>query len=133
MLGKSAPFQLFALYVVKEVSVKKQRLVFKGNNVQSVCNYHVFQDQGQQYLVIEQLGVTTTSITNRIEYLIVDICKAENLRESETSIFEYYPANLLGNQLIYEVRGVSCINGTPAWHTPTPSEIATIKKLVVPG
>lgn len=113
--------------------MKKQRFGFKGNNVQSVCNYHVFQHQGQQYLVIEQLRDTTTSITNRIEYLIADICKAENLQESATSIFEYYPASLLGNQTLYEVRGVSRTNGEPAWYTPTQGDITTVKTLVVPG
>jgi hypothetical protein len=113
--------------------VKKQRLAFKGNDGQSVCNYHVFEDQGQQYLVIEQLRDTKTSVTNRIEHLIADICKAEKLQESTTKIFEYYPASLLGNDWLYEMRGVSLRNGEPVWYTPTQGDIATVKTLVIPG
>ncbi|WP_097303498.1 hypothetical protein [Pseudomonas chlororaphis] len=113
--------------------MNKQRLAFNGHHGPSVCNYHIFQHQAQQYLVFEQLRDTTTSITNCIEHLIVNICQAKQLQESATRIFEYYPASLLGDQLLYEVRGVCLVEGEPRWFAPTRDEISLVKALVVPG
>ncbi|MDL0438300.1 hypothetical protein [Stutzerimonas frequens] len=113
--------------------MKKQRMEFEGFGMASVCNYHVFDHDDQKYLVIEQLKDTTTSITNRIEVLIVDICKIEKLKEPKTKIFEYYPTSTLGSQFLYETRGVKFLNDDLAWFSPMESDVALIKKLVIPG
>jgi len=117
----------------KEVAMKKQRMEFEGFGMKSVCNYHVFDHNDQKYLVIEQLKDTTTSITNRIEALIVDICKMEKLKEPKTKIFEYYPTSTLGGQYLYETRGVKFLNDDLAWFPPMESDVALIKNLVIPG
>ena len=113
--------------------MKKQRMEFEGFGIASVCNYHVFDQNDQKYLVIEQLEETTTSITNRIEVLITEICKLEKLKEPKTKIFEYYPSSTLGGQFIYETRGVKFLNDDLAWFSPTESDVATIKSRVIPG
>ena len=113
--------------------MKKQRMEFEGFGIASVCNYHIFDQNDQKYLVIEQLEETTTSITNRIEVLINDICKLEKIKEPKTKIFEYYPSSTLSGQFIYETRGVKFLNGDLAWFPPTESDVATIKSRVIPG
>lgn len=111
----------------------KKRYLFNGFGTQSSCNYHVFSNATQNYLVIEQLKQTTTSITNKIEDIVYDVCKRERLNPSDLKIYEYYPTSTLGSNFAYEIRAVEFNDGTPIWQYATNEAASIIKQKVVPG
>ena len=73
--------------------MKKERMQFQGFGMESVCNFHIFHNNEDQFLVVEQVKDTTTSITNRIEEIVPEICSREKLKLNSLKVFEYYPTD----------------------------------------
>lgn len=106
---------------------------FDGFSVKSSCNYHMFNHNGQDFLVIEQLESTTNSITNMIEHIVAEICHIEHLNSSKLNIIEYYPKTTLSSKYPIEIQGVKIIDGGPHWCSVNNETQRAIKGKISPG
>lgn len=111
----------------------KKKYIFEGFHADSSCNYHIFSYNQQNFLVVEQLEETTTSITNKIEEIIINICQIEAISQSHLRIFEYYPSTTLSIKYPIEIQEVKLFDGNPNWYPVTDETSRIIKSKVVPG
>ena len=98
-----------------------ESFIFQGFHGSTACDYHLFESDSQVYCLIEQLQETTTSITHRIEDIILGICEVQGIMYANVRFYEYYPKGKLALPYIYELRRVYLDDqNKPLWRRPTP-------------
>jgi len=107
--------------------MKSFRHEFKGYNVHpSACNVHIYSDDGDHYILFENIG-EGTSVTNASEQLATEIVQGFKLKPENCYFYETYcndPELMEIDQIKYKWDSE---NGNPVAKKPTwiPENAAT--------
>lgn len=92
------------------VRIGKERFIYRNECFMGFCNVEVFLDKDQQIVVFTEIPSNPgPSVTNAIEYIISQFCKAKELVQSDIIFIERYAIHP------DELDVVTVNNGIPHW------------------